>query len=423
MTREMGPLLDHKGATYPAKDVASWFAGADFVHVSNEVSFVPGCKMKFGQEVPEFCSRESYIALLEAVHANVVELTGSHLSDYGPEWIDHTLDMYKARGWRWFGGGHDQVQATTPLVFDHHGNHFALLGCNMVRTTSHLIRDQRPDTAACDLRRMEWQIRDLRAHGVVPLVSIQHEEVYVHDPPDVIVTDFRRLAAAGAEMVFGSQAHCAHPWEVHDGAFLHYGAGNFFFDQDGSNTRDGTVDRFYLYANHLLSVGHLYTRLEEKGRPRPMTERERADYLAMLARTLGKLPHATPWAPNKLVAPERQHPDSMWFHHDNLPMWVYVPPAADAVMLPGGGRREDAKPTFGLVVYLHGNDLRGGSIDKQLTRGMTARLATETTETRFVVSPHLVRDETWSKALLDRVVEYAEQKYPVDPAQVTIVRE
>lgn len=422
MTRYMAKLLDEKGTTYPAKDVEPWLASADFVHVSNEVSFVPDCKQ--GTPTMEFCSRENYIELLEAVHANVIELTGSHLSDYGTKWIAHTLDMYAERHMRWFGGGHDQIEATNPLLFDHHGNHFALIGCNMVRTTSHEIRDALPDTAACDLERMDWQIRDLRAHGILPLVSIQHEEVYVHDPPDVIVADFRRLAASGAAFVFGSQAHCAHPWEVHDGAYLHYGAGNFFFDQEGTNTRDGTADKLYLYDNRLLTVGHLYTRLEENGRPRPLDARERTEYLSTLRHTLGKLSKTTPWAPNHLAPPEREHADSFVLRNDVFSLLVYAPRDADAYLLAGGGKRADAPAKFALVVYLHKEDLRGGSLDKLLARGLPAELAKpDASETAFVASPHLRSGMSWDQKTIDRVTQFMVAKYPIDPAQVTIRRE
>nr|HEX4319181.1 CapA family protein [Kofleriaceae bacterium] len=422
MTRYMAPLIDQKGTAYPAKDVAPWFANADFVHVSNEVSFVPDCKQ--GKATMEFCARESYIETLEAVRANVVELTGSHLSDYGTKWISHTLDMYVDHHMRWFGGGHDQIEATTPLRFDHHGNHFALIGCNMVRTTSHEIRDELPDTAACDLDRMDWQIRDLRAHGILPLVSIQHEEVYVHDPPDVIVSDFRRLAKTGAAFVFGSQAHCAHPWEMHDGAYLHYGAGNFFFDQEGTNTRDGTADKLYIYDNKLLSVGQLYTRLEENGRPRPLDAHERAGYLDILRHTLAKLPKAKPWGEPAIVPPAREHADSMVFHNDNLGILVYAPRAADADLLPGGGKRADAPAKFALVIWLHKEDLRGGSIDKLMKRGLPAELAApDATETAFVASPHLRSALSWDQKLIDRVTQFMIAKYPIDPAQVTIRRE
>jgi len=313
MTRLTAELMDRKGVTYPIKDVAPWLAAADLVHISNEVSFVgKECKpytLPYRSNTTAFCSRDSYIALLEAAHAKIIELTGSHLPDYGRAWIDHSLELYRQRGWVWFGGGHDQRDATAPRIVEHHGNRLAFLGCNMPWTTSHVITEG-PGVAACDLERMKWQIGELVRAGAVPIVSIQHEEVYHHDPPDEIVRDFRGLGAAGAAVVNGSQAHCAHPWEVHRGAYLHYGGGNFVFDQQATNTRDGTADRLYIYANRLLTVGHLYTRLEEFGRPRPMTARERTGYLAVMADVLAKLPRADPWTAPDLVPASRSRPDS-----------------------------------------------------------------------------------------------------------------
>ena len=50
---------------------------------------------------------------------------------------------------------------------------------------------------------MKWQVGELIRAGIVPIVSIQHEEVYVHDPPASLVYDLRSLAAAGAAFVSG----------------------------------------------------------------------------------------------------------------------------------------------------------------------------------------------------------------------------
>ncbi len=322
-TRYMARLMDQKGTTYPARDVAPWFAGVDFVHVSNEVSFTKACT-KPGTIGMSFCGRESYIELLEAVHASIIELDGSHLIDTGTDAMANTLDMYESRGWHWFGGGRDQVDASKTLELEHHGNKIAFVGCNMPKTTSHVVRNG-PNVAACDLDRVAWQIGDLRRRGFVPIVSIQHEEVYVHDPPDVIVRDFRKLADDGAAVVFGSQAHCAHPFEVVHQAFVHYGAGNFFFDQEGTNTRDGTVDRLYVHHNTLLTVGHLYTRLEENGRPRPLTDRERGQFLGELAHALGKLARTEPYADPHPVADTPGHPDSFLVGTAQEHVVVYPP--------------------------------------------------------------------------------------------------
>jgi poly-gamma-glutamate synthesis protein (capsule biosynthesis protein) len=433
MTRFMSGLLDRKGTTYPARDIAPWFTGADFVHVSNEVSFVPGCDQKIASIEPQrhsaplpagnkpppsmgFCSRENYIELLEAIHANVIELDGSHLADYGYKWIPHTLDMYAQRGWHWFGGGHDQLEAQRPLELEHHGNRFAFLGCNMPKTTSHIVWNV-PGVAACDLRRMAWQVAELRARGVFPIVSIQHEEVYVHDPPDVIVHDFRHLAAVGAGVVFGSQAHCAHPWEMDHNAYVHYGAGNFFFDQEGANTRDGAADRLYLYRGRLLAVGHLYTRLEENGRPRPLSDAERAGFLATMGEALGKLPKAKPWADAQPVALGPLRPDSFLVGNMLQQLYVFAPATSTLTATA-------TSPKYPLVLDLHGGALRGGPLERLLAHNLPAQLVADpASQHAYVAAPHLAAGASWTPARIAAITAFMEAKYPIDPAQVTVRRD
>jgi poly-gamma-glutamate synthesis protein (capsule biosynthesis protein) len=296
LTRFVALLMDKRGTAYPASAVEPWLASADLVHISHEVSFVPHCDPNKTLKGSLLCGREQYIEALEASHAKIIELTGSHLADYGRKWIDHTLDMYEARGWVWFGGGRNQAEASRARIVEHHGNKLAFLGCNMVWTRAKVI-DEGAGVAACDIARLEFDIADLRRRGFVPIVSIQHEEVYEHDPPDVIVRDFRRIAEAGPAVVFGSQAHSAHPWDVHHGAFVHYGAGNFLFDQQFVRTRDAAHDKLYIYDGRLLTVGQLFTRIEEWGKPRPMSPAERARFITQMAEVRTKIATAKPFAP------------------------------------------------------------------------------------------------------------------------------
>ena len=293
LTRFVGQLMDKHGPAYVTRDVEPWLRSADLVHISQEVSLFPDCDLEKTMKGSLMCGRESYIEALEASHAKIIELTGSHLHDFGTRWIGHTMDLYAQRGWITFGGGRNQLEATAPRIVEHAGNKVAFLGCNSPRTR--FIVDG-PGPAACDFERIRSDVADLRRRGILPIVSIQHEEVYTHDPPDLVVRDFRRIAEAGAAVVFGSQAHAAHPWEVHHGAYVHYGAGNFLFDQQFKLTRDGAHDKLYIHDGKLLAVGQLFTRIEEWGKPRPMHADERARFIAMLAGVRKKLPAARPWA-------------------------------------------------------------------------------------------------------------------------------
>ncbi len=103
------------------------------------------------------------------------------------------------------------------------------------------------------------------------------------------MADFRTLADAGAVVVQGSQAHQAQTLEFYNDTFIHYGLGNFFFDQMWSDgTRQEFVDRLTFYRGTLLSVDLRTAIMEEYGRPRPMTvgdpdpAGDRADFLQMI---------------------------------------------------------------------------------------------------------------------------------------------
>jgi poly-gamma-glutamate synthesis protein (capsule biosynthesis protein) len=371
--------MEKHGPAYVTRDVEPWLRGADFVHISHEVSLFPDCD-------PEktfkgaLCGRESYIEALEASHAKIIELTGSHLADYGRRWIDHTLDLYAARGWVWFGGGRNQFEASEPRIVEHNGNRVAFLGCNMPQTTAQFIVEG-PGVAACDVERLRADVADLRRRGIVPIVSIQHEEVYEHEPPGLVVRDFRRIAEAGAAVVFGSQAHSAHPWDVHFGAFVHYGAGNFLFDQQFKVTRDGAHDKLYIYDGKLLSVGQLFTRIEEWGKPRPMTPDERVLFLAKLQVARKSLPPAKPWDAPRAPDPRRRM-DSFLVGKQLQRVVVTAP------------TKVTADQRYPLVV-----DLIGDTVDE---RAFVAHVSSK------------------SRRVAAAAQTYLRAKYPIDPEKVTL---
>ncbi len=282
MARGTGRLMDTKGVTYPAQDVLPWFTAADIVHISNEVSFKPDCVTE-GSGTMSFCSHDSYIGLLEAIHTSVIELTGNHLVDKGIAPLQHTLEMYKERGWQWFGGGENYTDARQPALFEHGPNKIAFIGCNSVDNPYDWATDELPGVFSCrqlerkaldpdDLAYLATTIADLRAQGYNVIFTVQEYETESYTPFIGQVEDFRTFADLGPVYVQGSQAHQPQTMEFYGNTFIHYGLGNFFFDQMWNEGRQGFVNRLVFYDNRLLSIELLPTWLEEYGRPRPMTD-------------------------------------------------------------------------------------------------------------------------------------------------------
>jgi poly-gamma-glutamate synthesis protein (capsule biosynthesis protein) len=145
--------------------------------------------------------------------------------------------MYKDLGWQYYGGGADAEEARRPVLIENNGNKLALLGCNIgceVKTEipcDAIATDNHPGAAQCDFDWLSTEIPALKDEGYQVIFTFQHREYYTYTTEPILAEDFGRIAAAGADIVSGSQAHQPHGFAFEDGAYIHYGLGNLFFDQ------------------------------------------------------------------------------------------------------------------------------------------------------------------------------------------------
>jgi poly-gamma-glutamate synthesis protein (capsule biosynthesis protein) len=223
-----------------------------------------------------FCSNPAYIELLEHTDIDVIELTGNHLLDWGLAAMELSLDMYDERGIPYFGGGWNIAQARTPLTVTSGIHTFGFVGCNPVGPRSVWATEDRAGAASCDYPLLYEQVGQMRQQGIIPIVTLQYWEFYQYEPTLQQQQEFRALVDAGAVIVSGSQAHQPQGFELYNGAFIHYGLGNLFFDQMWSlETRQEFLDRHVFYNGRHISTEVLTAILEDYARPRPMTFEER----------------------------------------------------------------------------------------------------------------------------------------------------
>jgi poly-gamma-glutamate capsule biosynthesis protein CapA/YwtB (metallophosphatase superfamily) len=283
LVRSTAGRMVTKGLTYPGEDVRDTFRAADLLHISNEVSFSEDCPSPYPlQETLLFCSDPSYIALLEDLGTDIVELSGNHVLDYGPDAMLLTLDMYSDRGWRYFGGGRNSIEATQAITLEHNGNKIAFIGCNPVGPEWAWATNDSPGSAECDYEFMLTEVARLRSEGYLPIVTFQHYEYYALYPSTSQIADFRSMAEAGAVIVSGSHSHFPQYMEFYNTSYIHYGLGNLFFDQmdyPAVGTRREFADRHVFYDGRYISVELLTYMLEDYARPRHMEDWERDQFL------------------------------------------------------------------------------------------------------------------------------------------------
>ncbi len=279
LVRATAWTMEVEGINYPARDILQYLKEADILHISNEVPFMQGCAYPDpGQKGLRFCSDTRYIELMETIGTDVVELTGDHFGDYGPEAMYSTLEMYNQRGWPYYGGGADRDDAQKPVLFEHNGNKIAFLGCNAKGGGYATANVGYPGAVACDFSKMTGQIKDLRAEGYLPIATFQHFEYYTYLAQPDQIRDARTLANAGAVIVSGSQAHQPQAFEFQGDTFIHHGLGNLFFDQIYEippHTASAFIDRHIFYNGKHISTELLTIKFEDFARARPMNAGER----------------------------------------------------------------------------------------------------------------------------------------------------
>jgi hypothetical protein len=277
LVRATAYTMEKRGILYPAQDIRDWLLSADITHISNEVPFAVDCPYPNpNQESMRFCSRDEYIQLLEDVGTDVVELTGDHFQDWGTEAMVHTLDMYKQRGWLYYGGGANLDEGRKALLIENHGNRIVFIGCNAKGGSFAQASETLPGAALCDMDWMAQEIRRLKSEGYLVIATFQHAEYYTYAAQPDQLRDFRQMAEAGADIVSGSQAHQPQAMEFLNGSFIHYGLGNLFFDQYGlcDACSLGFIDRHVFYNGNYISTELLPIEFVDYARSIPMTAQE-----------------------------------------------------------------------------------------------------------------------------------------------------
>lgn len=292
ITRGMIPVLDANGLEWATEAILPYVENSDYFHTSNEVSFYENCP-QFNNETlggtSSFCSKPAHFELFNLLDVDVVELSGNHNNDYGYDVYRDTLDWFHGNGIATIGGGETIEEARTPLIIEHNGSRVAMLACNWVGPYYALVNEDatlaggvRPGAAACDRTWLEPLLGQLSAENDVVIVSVQYQEVDEYIPPQDQQFDFRALADWGADVVIGTSSHFPQPVEFYGESFIHYGLGNFLFDQQFFAGVHFFMDRLLIYDNALINVDLFTGIIEEQGRPRPMTAEERRNFLFLI---------------------------------------------------------------------------------------------------------------------------------------------
>ncbi|MBQ6518582.1 MAG: CapA family protein [Anaerolineaceae bacterium] len=271
------------GALYPGELIKPVFDESDITHISNESSIWSLCPDPINTNgTMQFCTQQNAYELFDYLGVDVIELTGNHLRDYDWKPLLEMLNEFDERNYKYYASGRTYEEADMPLFVKHNGNSFVFLGCNAAGPEHVYVDDTRPGVNRCDFDKMEEEIKRFSREGYIVIATIQYYETYSRVPSSMQEREFKRLSAAGAAVVSGSQAHYSQTFLPMEDRFIHYGLGNLFFDQMDTpveGTRQEFLDKYIFYDGRLLNVQVITALLTDYARPRLMIESERSNFL------------------------------------------------------------------------------------------------------------------------------------------------
>lgn len=262
ITRRTGETANAQGVDYLTEAVRSEFQTADFVHISNEVSFTADCEYIAGTS---FCTKKAHFQALLDLNANIIELTGNHNRDYGNEAFYETFAWYQEQGMQTFGGGLDEVSANQPLIITlKDGKKIGFIGFNEWCPLGECATGEIPGANAYDAQKAQKVIAEMRQEVDYIIASVQFRESYQYHPLPIQESISRDLIDFGADLVYGSQAHQVQEIEFYRGKTILYGLGNFIFDQQFSaGVRQGFFIRLFFYEGKLIQAIPVYTMISD----------------------------------------------------------------------------------------------------------------------------------------------------------------
>jgi poly-gamma-glutamate synthesis protein (capsule biosynthesis protein) len=163
---------------------------------------------------------------------SAVSLANNHALDWGRRGFVDQLALMREQGIAWFGGGHNEHEARSPVLLTVRGHKIALLGYNDYPPRSFAATAVRAGTAWLVEKNAVLDIRSAKLQSKADLVFL-----YLHWgeeleplPTSAQVELAHRLIEAGADAVVGSHPHVTQSIEWYRERPIVYSLGNFVFD-------------------------------------------------------------------------------------------------------------------------------------------------------------------------------------------------
>jgi poly-gamma-glutamate synthesis protein (capsule biosynthesis protein) len=195
-----------------------------------------------------FRAPASAFAALKAAGVDAANMANNHGMDYGPVGLRDSLAAAKAAKFPVVGAGADADEAFRAKVFEVKGQRVAIIGATQVLDASLAAAwsaggGKAGLASAYQTDRLVAAVEAARRDADTVVVFLHWGQERNTCPIERQKDLAGQLARAGADVVVGSHAHVLLGGGMLDGAYVHYGLGNFvFYARPGSpGTQSGVL--------------------------------------------------------------------------------------------------------------------------------------------------------------------------------------
>lgn len=243
-------------------EICRIFAGADLAlcNLEGALSDHPGVCRKTG---PVKVAPSRAIAAYKRLGIQVCMLANNHVTDGGAQGVLDTMQTLDQAGIRYYGAGKNASAVTRAFVQPVAGLRVGFY--NVAETMYNRPGKDTPGAWLYD----EWLVcREMEAlkQQCDYLVVVYHGgvEKYPYPSPETRKR-FRRMAESGADLVVAQHTHCIGTQEVHQGACLMYGQGDFLLKNYlPGKTDTGLVLELRISDGKVELVRHLVRSVENR---------------------------------------------------------------------------------------------------------------------------------------------------------------
>lgn len=270
-------IASHEGASAPVALVRPALQG-DLVFGNLEQPLTTrgkAAEKKFTFRAPPAAAK-----VLKACGFTGVGLANNHVMDFGPDGLADTLAALDKAGLKHLGAGNNALAARTPLFFERNGLKVGLLAVTSTFPDEAWAKKDRPGVAYSNLAHLADWVREAKARCDALVVLFHGGTELAPEPNEVQRAVARAAAEGGADAFIGHHPHVVQAAELIGNTLVLHSVGNFLFESPTPGTEKSLIARLTLTKSGASAA--LVPIDTDGGRPKPVTEAQRAEIRAAL---------------------------------------------------------------------------------------------------------------------------------------------